>query len=60
MLNIMNYGQRFLKEKESEDVYTHNCVQIESDGLIDPYLTDPGDLTGLGDGSSIFCGFQDP
>ena len=42
MLNIMNYGKRFLKIEESEDLTLHNLVQIESDGLIDPYLLEPG------------------
>ena len=36
MLNIMHYGKRFLKVEEFEDLFTHNCVQIESNGLIDP------------------------
>lgn len=43
MLNIMNYGENFLKIQEFEDCYTHNCVQIESDGLIDPYFAEPGE-----------------
>ena len=43
MLNIMNYGKSFLKVQKLEDTYTHNCVQIESDGLIDPYLTGPAE-----------------
>ncbi len=38
MLNIMDYGKRFLKVTEFEDTYFHNCVQVESNGLIDPYL----------------------
>ena len=42
MLNIMNYGKRFLKVEEFEDLTTHNLVRIESDGLIDPYLLEPG------------------
>ena len=41
MLNIMNYGKRFLKVVEFEDLTIHNLVQIESDGLIDPYLPEP-------------------
>ena len=41
MLNIMNYGKRFLKVGEFEDLTTHNLVQIESDGSIDPYLPEP-------------------
>lgn len=42
MLNIMNYGKRFLKVEESEDLTTHNLVQVESDGMIDPYLLEEG------------------
>ena len=38
MLNIMDYGKRFLKVTEFEDTYFHNCVRVESNGLIDPYL----------------------
>lgn len=38
MLTIMNYGKRFLKVAEFEDLTTHNLVQIESDSLIDPCL----------------------
>ena len=41
MLNIMNYGKRFLKVVEFEDLTTQNLVQIESDGLIDPYFNEP-------------------
>ena len=48
MLNIMNYGKRFLKIAESEDLYPHNSVQIESNGLIDPYLA-------VREGSSSLC-----
>ena len=43
MLNIMNYEKRFLKVQEFEDLYTHNCVQIEGNDLIDLYLTDPAE-----------------
>ena len=43
MLNIMNYGKSFLKVQELEDTDTHNCVQIKSNGLIDPYLTGPAE-----------------
>ena len=41
MLNVMNLGKRFLKVQDSEDMYKHNLVKIESNGLIDPYLNDP-------------------
>ena len=41
MLNIMNHGKRFLKVEETEDLFVHNCVRIESNGLIDPYVTNP-------------------
>ena len=41
MLNIMNYGKRFLKIGEFEDLTTHNLVEVESNGLIDPYLPEP-------------------
>ena len=37
----MNYGKKFSKVVEFEDLFTHNVVQIESDGLIDPYLPEP-------------------
>ena len=43
MLNIMNYGKRFLKVGEFEDLTDHNLVQIESDGSIDPFLPEPRD-----------------
>ena len=51
MLNIMNYGQRILKERDFEDCLTHNVARIESDGLIDPYLATCADLTDPGEGS---------
>lgn len=54
MINIMQHGKNFLKVHEFEDNYTLNCVQFESDGLIDPYLAE------VGDGSQIPCEFQNP
>lgn len=41
MVNIMDRGRKFLKVTEEEDPYFHNRVQIESNGLIDPYVFDP-------------------
>lgn len=40
MLNVMNYGRKFLKVLEEEDTDYSNCVLIDSNGLIDPYLED--------------------
>ena len=47
MVNFMNYGKKFLKVGEFEDLFTHNVVQIESDGLIDPYLPEPREGSSL-------------
>lgn len=37
MLSIMRYGKNVLRTQD-EDEFNPNDVQIESDGLIDPYL----------------------
>ena len=37
MLHITNYGKRFLKVGEFEDICPDNTVKIEDGGLIDPY-----------------------
>ncbi len=33
----------FLEVGEFEDLFTHHCVQVEDNSLIDPYLTDLGE-----------------
>lgn len=52
MLNIMNHGKRFLKAEEEDDDNSHNCVRIESNGLVDP------DVPSQGEGSSVLKQFE--
>lgn len=39
MINIMNHGRKVLKVVEEEDLYFYNCVHIERNGSINPYLS---------------------
>ena len=55
MINIMSHRKNWLKVSEFEDCFTTNSVQVEDDGLIDPYMGtnngEPGksDAEGHGD-----------
>lgn len=43
MFGIMNHEKYFLKVGKFEDLFTHHCVQVEDNSLIDPCLTDLGE-----------------